>query len=118
MSTRWAGIPRQCRDGERRPRYDRLREALGDAKLTYLGYSYGTDIGSAYAEAYPDKVRAMILDGAVDPSADPDQSDVDQSAAFQRRSTTTRPTAQNSNLPARHRPVKAVDVYHHLVDPW
>ena len=31
---------------------DRLREALGDAKLTYLGYSYGTLIGATYAEAY------------------------------------------------------------------
>ncbi len=43
---------------------DVLRAALGDDKLTYLGYSYGTLIGSAYAEAFGDKVRAMILDGA------------------------------------------------------
>ena len=63
---------------------DRLRVALGDEKLTYLGYSYGTVIGAAYAEAYPDKVRAMILDGAVDPTADPIQSNIDQSAAFQK----------------------------------
>ena len=32
---------------------DAIRAALGDDKLTYLGYSYGTRIGSAYAEAYP-----------------------------------------------------------------
>src|ERR1700757_4635844 len=49
---------------------DAIRAALGDDKLTYLGYSYGTRIGSAYAEAFPTKVRAMILDGAVDPNAD------------------------------------------------
>ncbi len=62
---------------------DALRVAVGDDKLTYLGYSYGTRIGSAYAEAFPDKVRAMILDGAVDPNADPIQADIDQAAAFQ-----------------------------------
>ena len=51
---------------------DAIRQALGDEKLTYLGYSYGTRIGAGYAEAYPDKVRAMILDGAVDPERRPD----------------------------------------------
>ena len=49
---------------------DRLREALGDAKLDYLGFSYGTLIGALYAQAYPDHVRAMVLDGAMDPSLD------------------------------------------------
>jgi pimeloyl-ACP methyl ester carboxylesterase len=46
---------------------DRLREALGDEQLTYLGYSYGTTLGSTYAELFPDKVRALVLDAAVDP---------------------------------------------------
>jgi pimeloyl-ACP methyl ester carboxylesterase len=50
---------------------DRLRQALDEDKLTYLGYSYGTTLGSTYAELFPDKVRAMVLDGAVDPDADP-----------------------------------------------
>src|SRR3954452_9654807 len=49
---------------------DRLRQALGDEKLTYLGYSYGTTLGSTYAELFPDKVRALVLDGAVDPDSD------------------------------------------------
>jgi pimeloyl-ACP methyl ester carboxylesterase len=49
---------------------DRIRESLGDEKLTYLGYSYGTTLGSTYAELFPDKVRALVLDGAVDPDAD------------------------------------------------
>lgn len=47
---------------------DRIREALGDEQLSYLGLSYGTDIGQAYADAHPDRVRAMVLDGVVDPS--------------------------------------------------
>ena len=62
---------------------DAIRAALGDNKLTYLGYSYGTRIGSAYAEAYPQKVRAMILDGAVDPNADPIEADLRQAKGFQ-----------------------------------
>src|SRR5690606_28181705 len=55
---------------------DLIREAVGDDELTYLGYSYGTRIGAAYAEEFPDKVRAMILDGAVDPNADPIEADI------------------------------------------
>ncbi|MGW4397214.1 alpha/beta hydrolase [Amycolatopsis nivea] len=62
---------------------DALRAALGDAKLTYLGYSYGTQIGSAYAEAYPDKVRAMVLDGAIDPAQNLPQTLIAQTAGFQ-----------------------------------
>jgi pimeloyl-ACP methyl ester carboxylesterase len=97
---------------------DRLREALGDAKLTYLGYSYGTEIGSAYAEAYPDKVRAMILDGAVDPNADPIQSNIDQSASFQKAfNDYAADCAKSSSCPLGTDPAKAVDVYLHLVDP-
>ena len=49
---------------------DQIRAALGDDKLTFLGYSYGTYIGAKYAAAFPDHVRALVLDGAVDPSLD------------------------------------------------
>lgn len=97
---------------------DRLRAALGDEKLTYLGYSYGTEIGSAYAEAYPDKVRAMILDGAVDPNADPIQSAIDQAAAFQKAfDDYAADCAKDPKCPLGTDPAKAVDVYRHLVDP-
>ncbi len=47
---------------------DVLRAVLGDSKLTYVGWSYGTSIGTQYAEQFPANVRAMILDGAVDPT--------------------------------------------------
>ncbi len=43
-----------------------LRAAVGDRKLTYLGYSYGTQIGATYATFFPRRVRALALDGAVD----------------------------------------------------
>jgi pimeloyl-ACP methyl ester carboxylesterase len=47
---------------------EQLRVALGEQKLSFLGYSYGTFLGASYAQAYPDHVRAFVLDGPVDPS--------------------------------------------------
>jgi pimeloyl-ACP methyl ester carboxylesterase len=47
---------------------DRIRQALGDAALTYEGQSYGTLIGEVYAELYPTHVRAMVLDSPLDPA--------------------------------------------------
>lgn len=49
---------------------DLIRSALGDPKLTYLGFSYGTLIGATYATLFPGRIRAMVLDGALDPSLD------------------------------------------------
>jgi pimeloyl-ACP methyl ester carboxylesterase len=46
---------------------DMIRAVLGDDKLNYLGYSFGTYIGTIYAELFPDKVGRMVLDGAVEP---------------------------------------------------
>ncbi len=45
---------------------DALRKAVGDRLLTYVGLSYGTVIGQTYANLFPDRVRAMMLDGLVD----------------------------------------------------
>ena len=49
---------------------DVLRAAVGDAKLSYLGKSYGTYLGALYADLFPSRVRALVLDGALDPTAD------------------------------------------------
>jgi pimeloyl-ACP methyl ester carboxylesterase len=46
---------------------DVIRAVLGDEKINYLGYSYGTYLGAVYAELFPEKVGRMVLDGAVDP---------------------------------------------------
>lgn len=54
---------------------DVIRAVMGDAKLNYLGFSYGTFIGANYAALFPTKVGRMVLDGAVDPTV----SDADQS---------------------------------------
>ena len=47
---------------------DLLRAVLGDAKLNYLGYSYGTFLGATYAKLFPERVGRLVLDGAIDPS--------------------------------------------------
>jgi pimeloyl-ACP methyl ester carboxylesterase len=44
-----------------------LRRAVGDPTLNYLGISYGTYLGATYANLFPAKVRAMVLDGNADP---------------------------------------------------
>ncbi|MBB3083889.1 alpha/beta hydrolase [Geodermatophilus sabuli] len=46
---------------------DLLRAALGEEQLSYLGFSYGTFLGATYASLFPDRYRALVLDGAVDP---------------------------------------------------
>ncbi|MFF1381584.1 alpha/beta hydrolase [Streptomyces sp. NPDC058308] len=63
---------------------DVLRAALADRKLTYLGWSYGTSLGTAYAEQFPHRVRALALDGAVDPSLDWRQRALSQGTGFRR----------------------------------
>ncbi len=59
---------------------DIVRQDLGDAKLTYLGYSYGTLLGAVYAELFPTHVRALVLDGALDPAL-PVITELEQQAA-------------------------------------
>jgi pimeloyl-ACP methyl ester carboxylesterase len=62
---------------------DRLRAALGDRKLTFLGYSYGTVLGAVYAQMFPTRVRAMILDSAVDLSSTPQEDELGNARGFE-----------------------------------
>jgi pimeloyl-ACP methyl ester carboxylesterase len=62
---------------------DQIRQAVGDDKITYLGFSYGTLIGSMYADRYPDHIRAMVLDGALDPSLSEIDVRTGQAKAFE-----------------------------------
>jgi pimeloyl-ACP methyl ester carboxylesterase len=62
---------------------DIIRQAVGDEKLTYLGFSYGTLIGSLYADRFPDRIRAMVLDGAIDPALDLEQLRFGQAEGFE-----------------------------------
>ncbi|MFN8022246.1 MAG: alpha/beta hydrolase [Acidimicrobiales bacterium] len=49
---------------------DAIRAALGDDQISYLGISYGTYLGSVYATLFPERVRAMVLDSAYEPTGD------------------------------------------------
>jgi pimeloyl-ACP methyl ester carboxylesterase len=62
---------------------DMLRSIVGDRKLNYLGYSYGSDIGSYYIENFPDKVGRIVLDGATDSSVSVFEVGLVQTAGFQ-----------------------------------
>jgi pimeloyl-ACP methyl ester carboxylesterase len=62
---------------------DILRQALGDSKLNWLGFSYGTQLGAMYTEFFPDNVGRFVLDGPVDPSLDGMQMSRGQSRGFQ-----------------------------------
>jgi pimeloyl-ACP methyl ester carboxylesterase len=62
---------------------DILRSALGDAKLTYVGASYGTFLGATYAGLFPDRVGRMVLDGAMDPTLTSRRMNLDQTAGFE-----------------------------------
>jgi pimeloyl-ACP methyl ester carboxylesterase len=66
---------------------DVLRDAVGDRKLTYLGFSYGTFLGATYAALFPNKFRALVLDGPLDADeflSDPVKGSNEQTAAFER----------------------------------
>jgi len=62
---------------------DRIRQALGDARLTFFGHSYGTLLGATYAQMFPTHVRAMVLDGAIDPELSTQQMVIEQSESFE-----------------------------------
>lgn len=62
---------------------DILRAALGDAQLSYAGFSYGTYLGAFYAEQFPKNVRVMVLDGAVDPALSSTETLYEQSKGFE-----------------------------------
>jgi pimeloyl-ACP methyl ester carboxylesterase len=61
---------------------DVIRAVLGDKKLNYLGKSYGTYLGTIYAQLFPDKVGRLVLDGAIDPDASPLQQSITQAVGF------------------------------------
>jgi pimeloyl-ACP methyl ester carboxylesterase len=47
---------------------DRIRVALGEPRLSYLGYSYGTYMGAVYTSLFPKRSDRMVLDSAIDPN--------------------------------------------------
>jgi pimeloyl-ACP methyl ester carboxylesterase len=64
---------------------DMLRQAVGDEKLNYAGYSYGTFLGVTYANMFPENVRALVVDGNLDPIAWTTGAPGEQSLPFSTR---------------------------------
>lgn len=62
---------------------DLLRVLVRDEKLQYLGYSYGTQLGAAYAGQFPEKVGRLVLDGAVDITQTSDEASLGQAKGFE-----------------------------------
>ncbi len=62
---------------------DVLRAVLGDARLNYVGASYGTLLGATYADLFPDRVGRFVLDGGMDPSLSSRRLNLDQTAGFE-----------------------------------
>jgi pimeloyl-ACP methyl ester carboxylesterase len=62
---------------------DLLRQALGEDEISYFGFSYGSELGATWVTLYPDTVRAAVLDGAVDPTADVLERARQQAAGFE-----------------------------------
>ena len=79
---------------------DRLRAAVGDQRLTYLGLSYAAKLGAEYAHQFPNSVRAAVLDGPSEPGATHFDNLVRQTEGFESsfdeyaKGCATRPTCQ------------------------
>lgn len=64
---------------------DQIRAAMGQSKLSYFAYSYGTYIGQVYATLFPHRVYRMVLDSTVDPTGTWWKDNIQQDYAFQGR---------------------------------
>jgi pimeloyl-ACP methyl ester carboxylesterase len=64
---------------------DAIRAALGQPKISYLGYSYGTYLGAVYATLFPDRVKRLVLDSTVDPGGIWYDANLAQDKAFDQR---------------------------------
>ncbi len=62
---------------------DVIRRALGEEQISYFGFSYGSELGGVWATMFPETVRAMVIDGAADPTADQGESATQQLRGFE-----------------------------------
>lgn len=66
---------------------DSIRLALGEDKISYLGFSYGSELGATWTTLFPDTVRAAVLDGAVDPDSNSTDEGKSQAKGFEQQLT-------------------------------
>jgi pimeloyl-ACP methyl ester carboxylesterase len=97
---------------------DVLRAVLGDEQLTFVGYSYGTRLGAIYAETFPQNVRALVLDGPVDPTTGTAARRLVQFESFQESFERFAAfCAQSPDCPLGTDPAQATTVFQRLVQP-
>jgi pimeloyl-ACP methyl ester carboxylesterase len=63
---------------------DLIRAVIGEQKLNFLGYSYGSFLGTTYATLFPERVGKFVLDGAIDPTVSDEEQILFQIEAFER----------------------------------
>jgi len=97
---------------------DVLRAALGDEQLTFLGASYGTRLGTIYAQQFSHRVRAMVLDGAVDPRKNVLERQIQTFSGVQRSfDELARYCIERGNCPLGSEPARATDAAQNLLRP-
>ena len=97
---------------------DVLRAAVGDEKLTFMGQSYGTRLGAVYAELFSQNVRAMVLDGVLDPRQGSAERRLALHAGFQRSfDLMAEFCARNHDCPLGTDPERATALFQELFQP-
>jgi pimeloyl-ACP methyl ester carboxylesterase len=94
---------------------DTIRAALGEATISYLGFSYGSELGATWATLFPSTVRAAVLDGAVDPTAGPEARSLQQIKGFEDSLTTFLAQCSADSKCAFHSGGHAEDAYDKLM---
>ena len=95
---------------------DAVRESLGEDRIAYLGFSYGTLLGAVYADRYPDRTWRMVLDGAMDPSLDYDDVRRDQAVALDLATRRfSRDCVRHANCPLTGNPTEDLRTLQDLV---
>lgn len=94
---------------------DIVRAALGDAKLNYVGASYGTFLGATYAGLFPGRSGRLVLDGAMDPSLSARRMNLDQTAGFETAfQSFAKDCVQQPDCPLGTKGTTAAEVGRHL----
>lgn len=96
---------------------DLLRRVLDEDRISYFGFSYGSELGAAWVTMFPSTVRAAVFDGAVDPTASGMQESVDQARGFESAlDAFLRFCAEKCVFPAGRDPGAAFDGIISLID--
>jgi pimeloyl-ACP methyl ester carboxylesterase len=92
-----------------------LRLALGEEKVSYFGFSYGSELGATWATMFPETVRAIVVDGAVDPNASSIEEGMNQAKGFEGQLATFLKQCSEKTTCAFHNGGKAEAAFDKLV---